>query len=1430
MSDGSQGGGIMQLFGTMSEELTNLQSNIAVAIFPSIPGQLAGKYYDISFGIDIHKTIWPPWPVCPVPHFALVFDILGAIAAAISPSLPSPPPPSAGAEAAEGVQELSTTMTVVSFIVNMMKPTVTVNNNWVANAGTTLQTLPMAFFHLLPLVKPIAEAEMFMGSATVLADGSPFCYQFLPALSCSDIGIKAPPRLKKLAGRSMMTPFNSLIITPPKGMPVMVGGPPTIDLMALVMNMGMRGLGKLAQRSIGKLLDKILPHNAMRKIRCFLFGEPVDVATGRVYAENQEFTLPGPIPFVFERTYYSDLEEMTSMGQNWYHSYDVFFKESEDLDIFSLRLGDGRTIGMPRLIAGTSFYRKTEELTWSYDGKRYSYKEKGGLNYVFEEMTGTKQRYNLSEIRNDSGEKISLHYQFDQLKYIIDSANRKINFLYNEASLLESVVVVDEEELPIYTHQYEYEDGLLSKVINAKGISKHFRYNEERRLCHLTNQSGLNFYWEFDKKGRCVHTWGDEGILEYWTQYERGKTIVTDSLGHTTTYLYNEDLLITDIIDPLGNRTKNVYNDAQDIVLNIDPMGQSKKYEYDYYGNLTCITDPYGNNTYFQYDEQHRLLKTHSPTGAVYGREYDDQGRVESIKYPSGNKIVLEYEEGSQPQKIKDKKGRETELFWDKHFNLKATKSPNGAFMQMEYDYLGRMTRSIAPNQSLSEFEYDVLGNLTFAKKADGTVHQFKYNNSDEVIEAFDGKRKVEFTYWGLGNLKSRKENGKTVYFDYDTEEQLKSIKNEHNEVYRFVRDPLGNIIGEWGFDGINRQYLRDANGRVNKTIRANDRYTNYEYDRKGNIRSLMHEDGSFNLFTYNAVNQLIEASNGDYQVILKRDKVGRIVEEKQNGYVVNSEYNEDNQRLGLSSSLGAKIENSFDDLGFLKQRKASQSGASAWQANFEYDILGLEIERDLGNGLKKSQSRDERGRVTNISIQNKNLEGSSRKYTWNAADQLQKIIYGNGEEVEFEYDQIGNLSCGSYNKGIEKIYKCPDAVGNLFKDPKRKDRVYGKSGRLLEDKEFEYKYDDEGFLIQKISKTEYSSAFSLVTTEGDSLKATWTYQWDSGGQLKQVISPAGQRSEYEYDALGRRTAKIINRKEINRYIYDSNVLLHEWSYDISERPKLVVSKDGVLNYDKSEPLPKDLVTWIFDEGSFAPAAKLVGDQQYSIITDYLGTPVEAYDVEGKKVWECELDVYGKVRKVKGEQAFIPFRYQGQYEDKETGLYYNRFRYYSPESGGYISQDPIGLLGNNPNFYGYTFDSNTEVDVFGLDCSKAKKLQNEITDQTKKTAAVVERWLKSSNNKWAKAFRRFEVDNPNFAKLIKGRVIDRRMNKWMTDKYKGMGATFDRTTPGSGRMRPDAYFPDVDGQSVIFDIGGPSKASGIGKYDGLADIVEPIIY
>lgn len=101
-------------------------------------------------------------------------------------------------------------------------------------------------------------------------------------------------------------------------------------------------------------------------------------------------------------------------------------------------------------------------------------------------------------------------------------------------------------------------------------------------------------------------------------------------------------------------------------------------------------------------------------------------------------------------------------------------------------------------------------------------------------------------------------------------------------------------------------------------------------------------------------------------------------------------------------------------------------------------------------------------------------------------------------------------------------------------------------------------------------------------------------------------------------------------------------------------------------------------------------------------------------------VWERELDIYGSLRK--GDNEFVPFLYQGQYVDGETGLAYNRFRYYDPDIGSFISQDPIGLNGGLTNLYGYVRDSNTWVDIFGLECSKGFTMRSK--KKTNKTEGL----------------------------------------------------------------------------------------------------------
>ncbi len=84
----------------------------------------------------------------------------------------------------------------------------------------------------------------------------------------------------------------------------------------------------------------------------------------------------------------------------------------------------------------------------------------------------------------------------------------------------------------------------------------------------------------------------------------------------------------------------------------------------------------------------------------------------------------------------------------------------------------------------------------------------------------------------------------------------------------------------------------------------------------------------------------------------------------------------------------------------------------------------------------------------------------------------------------------------------------------------------------------------------------------------------------------------------------------------------------------------------------------------MYDGGSYTPVAKLTEEDSYSIVQDYLGTPIQALDSKGEVVWDCILDIYGDVLELRGERNFIAFRFQGMYYDTETELCYVRHRYY----------------------------------------------------------------------------------------------------------------------------------------------------------------------
>jgi RHS repeat-associated protein len=206
-----------------------------------------------------------------------------------------------------------------------------------------------------------------------------------------------------------------------------------------------------------------------------------------------------------------------------------------------------------------------------------------------------------------------------------------------------------------------------------------------------------------------------------------------------------------------------------------------------------------------------------------------------------------------------------------------------------------------------------------------------------------------------------------------------------------------------------------------------------------------------------------------------------------------------------------------------------------------------------------------------------------------------------------------------------------------------------------------------------------YDAAGNLTEERrGKAGRLVTRYAYDSDNRLINAETPNGV-SHYRYDPLGRRTAKQTPDGE-TRFIYDGARLLQETR---AERCR----------------------TYLFEPDSFRPLACIdrqgAASQVYYYHLDHLGTPRELTDVAGKIVWSARYRAYGALALADVAEIDNPLRFQGQYYDQETGLHYNLNRYYDPQAGRFIHQDPIGLTGG-VNLFQYAVNPINWVDPLGL--------------------------------------------------------------------------------------------------------------------------------
>jgi RHS repeat-associated protein len=1311
---------------------------------------LASKFFDPVVGVDIHFELTPLGPPAPFPNpfIGLIFDPKGLFMGQLIGHA------------------------VTFYTGTAPKGPVLINGLVAANVGTSaLNSLGTP--HILippgfawapmpkpprpsfkgppeppgPPIAPEGDAVHVFGSQTVSIMGSSAVRMGDYAMSCGE-----PVRLP-----------SSMAMAIPMGAPVLIGGPTGASVMDAL---GAMIKTKWVAGHLHGLLSRVRSdrlRNLLSKAVCFLTGHPVDVATGRVLTSAVDFALPGALPLRLERHYSSAWANRSGpLGPGWSHSLDqavwaergrlVYLDpEGREIEFDSFEFADHR------LPDGAELYQPISRSTLrSEGGGRYTLTTQDGLRREFGRVGAGRgeeqgERDGWSRLlRETSREGARLEYSYDQqgrLAAVTDSGGRSARFEHDARGRLIAVSLphpsVSQRWQPHVRYSYDAE-GDLVMASDALGQSFSYAY-ETHLLTRETDRNGLSFYFAYDGYGQeayCVRTWGDGGIYDHLITYDKPGhvTIVKNSLGFNTAYFMNPVGAVSKVIDPLGNTTQYEYDEVslQRTKLT-DPMGASTAWEIDARRHCTQISYPDGAEVRIRYDERNLPVEVQDALGGQWQWAYDRDGKLLARRDALGQRTQFEWD-GPRLLRVIDALGQATNLAYDPAGNLEALIPPDGHATRWAYDLLGRCLSVTDPNGNVQRREHDVLGRVVSVEEPDGNLRSLSYDPEGNVVRARDRQHDVQFEYQGMSRLRARSEAGTRVEFCYDSEEQLLAIQNEHGAVYRFVLDPAGNVAEEHGFDGIRRRYQRDRAGRVSRILRPAGESSRYRYDAAGRVTAVQHSDGATESYAYRADGELTEATNAATAIRFERDLLGRIAREQQADHWVGSEYDPLGRRQTVRSSKGLiqRIRrNAMGDVlaieagvHTLRPEGADPSAVGRifgerdpYRIDFERDRLGLELQRNLPGGVQARWQRDRLGRPELHEVRVHGLVQSARRYQWDSNDRLRAILDALKGPVQYGHDALGNLAAATYADGrIE--WRMPDAVGNLFRTRERDDRKYGAAGQLLESRDARgvttYAYDAEGNLIEK--------------SEPDG--GRWSYRWNLSGMLIEVRRPDGEVVCFAYDPLGRRIEKTYRGKS-TRWIWDGNVPLHEWitlsdealardGAPIATSAELAIAiakREALLARRSAQGPPEEAptlegtaespITWLFEPESFSPLAKLVADERYSIVTDHLGTPRAMFDERGRESWAAETDTYGRLSDVKGLRGACPFRFPGQYEDAETGFYYNRFRYYDPEAGGYVSQDPIGLAGGG-NVYRYPGDPLWQLDPTGLSCQSVEERRRKV--------------------------------------------------------------------------------------------------------------------
>lgn len=1005
----------------------------------------------------------------------------------------------------------------------------------------------------------------------------------------------------------------------------------------------------------------------------------VDVASGTVSLTFKDILIPGKFPLAWKRRYSTSrldnassplgpgwsnpfFAKLTRMGKDWhFHAPSgglVVFPDPKD------ELEDGKVLRDPGSYLEISKAGFSLRITqWDVDSHEVT-------RYVFQPARNG-QLWPLKSLEDVTGQGLDLAWdEHGFLKGIRQRLEKRTLVLHHSAEgKLASVAFLhpDERQQTLVKYQYDAK-GMLSATTNALEQTDRYEYRSDGRISRELVKDGAVFHFKYDDLGRCIRTWGidnyDLKIIRYFDNSQWSE--VVNSYGEVTRYHRLPTGQIDTEINPLGGISKTEYDEFGRIVKLIDPLEAETAFAYDENGNRHETTDPLSHKSTYAFNSNHQAVGFTDAKGNVWKKMLDEKGRLKAVLDPGGGIWEYDYDANGNPIEIRNPLGPKTQLKFLSNGDLAEIKDWDGFISKYRCDEFGRIVRFESPSGKVTNRRFDLLGRMTSLEEAQNEKYAFEYNAKGRLAQATDASGKTFKRIYGTcGRLIERIDaNGNRVKYTWGSEpSRLLKFNNAQGEAYEFSYDAAGNKIKEKAFDGKETLFKRDVAGNCIETGNGPENKILLKSDKKAQLISKTFPDGTLAIFTYDPLGYVQTAENSDCKLEFKRDSMGRVIQEIQGDRKLSYQYDVTGNLLEVKADQGFGISYEYGESGTLAQ--IVHNGKN--KVEFRKAGPNEPVQRLLPGNVSLSHRYDAGMRTIMQTLEASGKKILQREFGFDQTGRLSSILDSRNGRTRYAYNETGRISEARFEGGDRDHFEYDDA-GHLLRM------------ELAGQEPIAFQYDLGGRLKSRGSKSfAYDGIGRLESaSESDSQAGTehWKFSWDAMDQLRTVAKPDGETWTYTYDPLGRRISKRGPQGE-TKFLWDRQVVIQDTGPD---------GKDS---------------TWAYGPSGFVPLGKETQGRFYSIIPDHLGTPMELLDETGGIAWSASYHLFGEIKRHQGNGPDCEIRFPGQWFDSETGFHYNRFRYYNPSTGIYISQDPIGLRGGiNP--YAYGIDPLNWIDPFGL--------------------------------------------------------------------------------------------------------------------------------